>query len=85
MSLIKKASRLATLCMMFLMNKSLPKPLRREGMSYLLKICNNLLAYPPLSELGLPSFRRGWGRLEGLGGLFFFKIKLQKCLVIVQV
>ena len=43
MSLIKKASRLATLCMMFLMNKrsplqlprkgerSLPQPLRKEG------------------------------------------------------
>jgi hypothetical protein len=45
--------------------RSLPKPLRREGMSYSLKICNELLAYPPMSELGLSPFRGSW---RGLGG-----------------
>ena len=74
MSLIKKASRLATLCMMFLMNKrSLPQPLRKEGSpirsledkqgDYCKSSANRAL---PLS-----------GELEGAGawGGFFLKLK----------
>ena len=40
-------------------------------MSYLLKICNDLLAYPPMSELGLSPLRGSWRGLGAGGGWIY--------------
>ena len=50
-------------------SKSLPRPLRKEGSPYWMKICNTLLTYPPLSEWDSPPFGGAGGGWRSGGRL----------------
>ena len=52
-------------------SKSLPRPLRKEGSPYWMKICNTLLTYPPLSEWDSPPFGGAGGGWRSGGRLPF--------------
>ena len=51
--------------------KKPPRPLRKEGSPYWMKICNTLLTYPPLSEWDSPLFGGAGGGWRSGGRLPF--------------